>query len=339
MADELIVYRHADGLPAVQLRAREATVWLTQAEIADLYGTSVSNVAHITRRIIEDGEIDPATFDSESIVRTEGTRQVTREIKVYNLDMILAIGYRVTTWQAVTFRQWATSVLKEYLVKGFALDDTRLKGEQADYFDELLARIRDIRSSEKRFYQKVRDLFAASSIDYDPKSGQAKEFFATIQNKMLFAVTGQTAAELLTNRSDATHPTMGLTSWAGDRIRQADTQISKNFLTETELEQLNRLVSGFLEFAELRAARHERTYMADWVSQTERFIGFNEFPILTGAGRVSHDNAKRIVHSRYEQFDAARRVREATEADAAELDDLDSLPALERRARQSQEQP
>ena len=339
MADELIVYRHADGLPAVQLRAREATVWLTQAEIADLYGTSTQNIDQITRRVLADEEVTEATINSELIVRTEGTRQVRREIKVYNLDMILAIGYRVTTWQAVTFRQWATSVLKEYLVKGFALDDTRLKGEQADYFDELLARIRDIRSSEKRFYQKVRDLFAASSIDYDPKSGQAKEFFATIQNKMLFAVTGQTAAELLANRSDATHPTMGLTSWAGERIRKADTQISKNFLTETELEQLNRLVSGFLEFAELRAARHERTYMADWASQTERFIGFNEFPIMTGKGKRSHVQALDIVHGRYEQFDAARRTREAAEADEAELDDLGSLPALERRARHTQDQP
>ena len=338
MADEIIVYRHRDGLPDVQLRAKEATVWLTQAEIAELYGTSTQNIDQITRRVLADEEVTEATINSELIVRTEGTRQVRREIKVYNLDMILAIGYRVTTWQAVVFRQWATSVLKEYLVKGFALDDTRLKGQQADYFDELLARIRDIRSSEKRFYQKVKDIFATSSVDYDPKAATAREFFKTIQNKMLYAVTRKTAAELVIVRSDPNHPTMGLTSWPGDRIRKADTEVSKNYLDEHELDQLNRLTTMFLDFAEDRASRHQKTYMAEWAVQTDRFLSFNERAVLTGAGRVSHDNAKRIVHGRYEQFDAARRTREAAEADEAELDDLDSLPALERRARHPKEQ-
>ena len=312
MADELNVYRHADGLPAVQLRAREATVWLTQAEIADLYGTSVSNVAHITRRIIEDGEIDPATFDSESIVRTEGTRQVTREIRVYNLDMILAIGYRVTTWQAVTFRQWATSVLKEYLVKGFALDDTRLKGEQADYFDELLARIRDIRSSEKRFYQKVRDLFAASSIDYDPKSGQAKEFFATIQNKMHWAAHGHTAAELIVQRVDAQAPNMGLTNWTGANrgapVRKADVGIAKNYLNADELDTLNRIVTAYIEVAELQAQARQPMTMRDWAQELDNFLRLTRKDILTHAGKVSAETALAKAQAAYVEY--RTRVRD-----------------------------
>ncbi|WP_327033749.1 RhuM family protein [Micromonospora ureilytica] len=207
---ELILYRADDGGSVVQLRAAKGTVWLTQAQMAELYGTSVQNIGQIVFRVLADEEVTEATINSELIVRVEGTRQVRREVKVYNLDMILAVGYRVTTPRAVQFRQWATTVLSEYLVKGFAMQDERLKDvAAADYFDELLERIRDIRASEKRFYQKVRDIFATTSADYSGASDTAKTFFATIQNKLLYAVTGQTAGELLVKRADAESPTMG----------------------------------------------------------------------------------------------------------------------------------
>ncbi|MDO5684357.1 MAG: RhuM family protein [Propionibacteriaceae bacterium] len=337
MANEIIVYRHAEGSPAVQLRAREQTVWLTLAEMAELYATSSQNIGQIVRRVLADGEVAESTTNSEFVVRSEGARQVRRELQIYNLDMILAVGYRVTTPQAVVFRQWATSVLKEYLVKGFALDDARLKGEQADYFDELLARIRDIRASEKRFYQKVRDVFAISSIDYNKDASEARTFFQTIQNKMLYAVTGQTAAELLIARADVSHPTMGLTTWAGERIRKDDAKTAKNYLSESELDSLNRLTTMFLDFADDRASRHEKTYMAEWTIQTDRFLSFNERPILAGSGTCSRDQAMKTIDALYTQFDADRRVREAEAADAAELDDLGSLPALESRSQRPKE--
>lgn len=207
---ELIVYRSADGRAQVQLRAVDGMVWLAQAQIAEMYDTSVPNIVQIIRRILDDGEVSQATINSELRVGTEGARRVQREVKVYNLDMVLAIGYRVSTPRAVQFRQWATTVLREYLVKGFALDDPRLKDPAGtDYFDELLARIRDIRASEKRFYQKVRDVFATTSADYSGASDTARTFFATIQNKLIFAVTGSTAAEIVLQRSGAGSPSMG----------------------------------------------------------------------------------------------------------------------------------
>ena len=216
-AGELVVYRSDDGRTQVQLRAVQGTVWLTQAQMADLYATSVQNIGQIIRRILDDGEVTQATINSEFIVRQEGSRQVRREVMSYSLDMILAVGYRVTTPRAVQFRQWATTVLREYLVKGFALDDRRLKDPGGvDYFDELLERIRDIRASEKRFYQKVREVFATTSVDYDKLSDTARAFFATIQNKLIYAVTGRTAAELVVQRCDPAAPNLGLTTWAGD---------------------------------------------------------------------------------------------------------------------------
>ncbi len=241
---EVIVYRSPDGRALVQLRAVAGTVWLTQAQLAELYDTSVPNIAQIIRRVLDDGEVSQATINSELRVQAEGARQVQREVKIYNLDMVLAVGYRVTTPRAVQFRKWATTVLREYLVKGFALDDPRLKDPAGtDYFDELLQRIRDIRASERRFYQKVRDLFAVSSADYDGTSTTAKAFFATIQNKLLFAVTCRTAAELVLQRSDARSPSMGLTTWTGDRIHKSDVVVAKNDLTEPEISELNRLTT------------------------------------------------------------------------------------------------
>ncbi|OZM75643.1 virulence RhuM family protein [Pseudonocardia sp. MH-G8] len=330
---ELIVYRGADGRSEVQLRAVGGTVWLAQAEIAELYGTSVPNIVQIIRRILDDGEVTEATINSELRVRTEGSRSVQREVKVYNLDMVLAIGYRVSTPRAVQFRQWATTVLREYLVKGFVLDDRRLKDpDGTDYFDELLQRIRDIRASEKRFYQKVRDLFSVTSADYSSTSGTAKTFFATIQNKLIFAVTGHTAAELVLSRSDARSPSLGLTTWAGDRIRKGDVVIAKNYLTEPEITELNRLTTMFLDFAEDRAQRRRTTLMAEWVAQTDRFLDFNERNVLNGPGSVSASEMKEVAGERYAEFDKSRRSLEAEIAEAEELDDIRALTALDRPA-------
>jgi len=328
---ELVVYRSEDGRTHVQLRAVEGTVWLTQAQIAELYDTSVSNIAHIMRRILDDGEVTQATIDSESKVQQEGSRSVRREIKIYHLDMVLAVGYRVTSPRAVHFRQWATTVLREYLVKGFVLDDRRLKNPHgADYFDELLDRIRDIRASEKRFYQKVREVFATSSVDYDRTSDAARSFFATIQNKLCFAVTGHTAAELVVKRCDPAAPQLGLTTWDGDRVRKKDVDVAKNYLTEPEVSELNRLTTMFLDFAKDRARRRQEVRMADCVTQTDRFLVFNEREVLDGPGRVSAESAKAITAGRYAEFEQRRREGEAERAALEEWDDLRELTATER---------
>lgn len=326
---EIILYT-APGGAQVQLRAVEGTVWLTQAQLADLYGTSVPNIAQIIRRILDDGEATEATINSELMVRTEGTREVRREVMVYNLDMILAVGYRVTTERAVQFRQWATTVLVEYLVKGFALQDERLKDPAAvDYFDELLERIRDIRASEKRFYQKVREIFAATSVDYVGTSNTAREFFATIQNKLLYAVTGHTAGELVIARSDPDAANMGLTSWKGPRVRKGDVAISKNYLNPDELSELSLLTTRFLDFAEDRARRRQQITMAEWVAQTDRFLHFDERGVLTGPGSVSARDAERMTAERYDEFDRKRRADEAARAEIEERDDLQALAELE----------
>ncbi|WP_422737176.1 virulence RhuM family protein [Micromonospora sp. WMMD729] len=333
-AGELVLYRTDDGGSVVQLRAAKGTVWLTQAQMAELYGTSVPNIVQIMRRVLAEGEVTEATINSELVVRTEGTRQVRREVKVYNLDMILAVGYRVTTPRAVQFRQWATTVLSEYLVKGFAMQDERLKdAAAADYFDELLERIRDIRASEKRFYQKVRDIFAATSADYSGTSDTAKTFFATIQNKLIYAVTGHTAGELMVKRADPSSPTMGLTTWRGQQVRKADTAISKNYLTADEITELNRLTTMFLDFAEDRARRRQQILMAEWVQRADAFLTFNERQVLTGAGGISATAAEARVGQVYTEFDHRRREKQAEEARQREEQDLADLLEFERRRR------
>ncbi|MEW1980589.1 RhuM family protein [Citricoccus sp. NPDC079358] len=323
---EVILYREADGSNVVQLRASGGTVWLTQTEIASLYDTTLPNIAQIIRRILEDREVTEATINSELRVRSEGTRQVQREVKIYNLDMVLAIGYRVTTSRAVQFRQWATTTLHEYLVKGFAMNDRYLKdSEGVDYFDELLERIRSIRASEKRFYQKIRELFKATSADYDGQSDVARTFFATIQNKLLYAVTGHTAAELVVSRVDVRSPTLGLTSWRGATVKRADAEIAKNYLNESEIKELDRLTTMFLDYVEDRAERRIETSMADWTVATERFLAFNERQTLRGAGRVSHESMKSIVQSRFEEHEQGRRLAEAQRAEIEERVDLTEL--------------
>ncbi|MBP2364698.1 virulence RhuM family protein [Pseudonocardia parietis] len=328
---EIVVYRSDDGRSQVQLRAVDGTVWLAQAEIAELYATSVQNVGQIISRILADGEVTQATINSELRVRAEGPRQVKREVKVYNLDMVLAIGYRATTPRAVQFRQWATTTLRDYLIKGFVLDDRRLKEPGGtDYFDELLESIRDIRASEKRFYQKVREIFAATSADYDKSSDTAQSFFATIQNKLIYAITGNTAAELVEARCIADAPNLGLMSWSGAKVRKVDVTVSKNYLTQQEISDLNLLTTRFLDFAEDRARRRQTIMMADWVDRTDRFIEFDERPLLRGSGSVSASDVKRLTDDRYAEFDIRRRADETRRAEIEEADDLQALMEIER---------
>jgi hypothetical protein len=323
---EIILYTAADGAQ-VRLRSSNGTIWLTLSEMAALYETSAQNIGQIVRRVLAEHELDESTTKSEFVVRREGSRDVRRQVTLHNLDMVLAVGYRVTTPRAVQFRQWATSVLREYLVKGFAMDDERLKGRDADdYFDELLERIRDIRASEKRFYQKVRDLYTLA-IDYSPTSDAAKVFFKKVQNKMLWAVTGHTAAELIKARSDPDAPNMGLTAWKGDRVRKGDVDTAKNYLAEEELHELNRIVTMYLDYAEDQARRHHAITMQDWSEKLDAFLQFNGRDLLTHAGHVQAKVAKALAEQRYETYDAARRAHEAHAADEA---DAETIEALER---------
>lgn len=323
---EVVLYETEDGAARFFLRAKNGSVWLTQIELAHLFQTTVPNVNIHVKNVLDEGELSELrTIKEDLIVQTEGARRVRRSVKHYNLDMILAIGYRVKSPRGTQFRQWATTHLREYLVKGFVMDDERLKSlESWDYFDELLERIRDIRSSEKRFYQKVRDLFALS-IDYRDDPDTTGLFFAEVQNKMFFAVTGHTAAELIVQRADAAQPNMSQTSWKGGRVRKGDVTVAKNYLNAEELSDLNRIVSLFLDFAELRTRQRKDLRIADWQAYVNSFMTFSEQPLLEGNGRMSHESMSAIVHERYEQFDAARRARETTEADSADLRELEQV--------------
>lgn len=329
---ELVLYRTEDGRDEFQLRIEDGSVWMTQAEIAVLFETTPQNITQHIKTVYGDAELDEAATCKKLLqVRSEGGREVKRQAKIFNLQMILAVGFRVRSPRGSQFRRWANTTLNEYLIKGFVMNDERLKEPGGfDHFDELLERIRDIRASEKRFYQKVRDLFAATAADYNARTDAAKTFFATIQNKMVFAATGQTAAELIVARADPTQPNMALTSWKGERVRKGDVVVSKNYLTADEIDTLNRLVTGFLDFAELRAKNRQQTTMADWVAQTDRFLVFNERAVLQGPGRVSHDRMEQVAHERYETFDTARR---AAETEAAERQAIAELEQLEASAR------
>lgn len=323
---EIVLYTTDDGLANVQLRAIDGTAWLTQAQIAELFQTSKQNVSLHVTNILEEGEVDDARTVKEFLtVRFEGARRVERSLTHYNLDMILAIGYRVRSPRGTQFRRWATTVLAEYLVKGFAMDDAKLKdAPQWDYFDEWLERIRDIRASEKRFYQKVTDLYA-TAVDYDATSDAAKTFFAKVQNKMLFAVTGKTAAEIIAARSDADSPNMGLTSWNGGQVRKADVSVGKNYLSRDELSELNRIVTMYLDFAEDQARRRQTVTMDEWAEKLDAFLQFNGRDLLAGAGGIRAAVAKSLAEGRYEEFDAHRRRAEAADADAADFAAIEKL--------------
>ena len=315
--NELILYTTEDGRSEIKLRAEQQTVWLTQLEMAELFDATKQNIPLHLKNLFADGELDPAATVKESLtVQAEGARQVQRKVTLYNLDAILAVGYRVRSPRGVQFRRWASTVLREYLLKGFALDDERLKNPDGrpDYFDEMLARIRDIRASEKRFYQKVRDLFALSS-DYDKTDKATQVFFATVQNLLIYAVTQKTAAELITARANPADPHFGLLAWKGDKVRKTDIVVAKNYLTEDEIDTLNRLVVIFLETAELRAKSKQETRMSFWKQNVDQIITSNGFPLLTHAGSISHDQMEARTGELYQQFDQGRKRAEALEAD------------------------
>lgn len=323
----LILYTTDDGKSQIQLRAKDQTVWLSQREMAELFDVSTDNVGLHLKNIYEDGELSrEATAEESSVVQTEGTRQVQRPVTLYSLDAILAVGYRVRSPRGVQFRRWASTVLKEYLVKGFVLDDERLKNPDGrpDYFDEMLARIRDIRASEKRFYQKVRDLFALAA-DYDKTDEATQIFFATVQNLLLYAVTQKTAAELIVSRANPADPHFGLLTWKGAQVRKQDILVAKNYLTEDEVDTLNRLVVIFLETAELRAKRQTVTSMGFWRENVGQIIVSNGFPLLSGAGTVSHARMEQKLEPLYLDFDQRRKAEEARAADAQDEAELKSL--------------
>jgi len=304
------LYQPNDGTGAVRVRIEGETVWLTQAQMAELFQTTPQNITIHIKTIYEDGEqSETATCKDYLQVRTEGGRRVERALKHYNLDAILAVGFRVRSLRGTQFRQWATATLSEYLVKGFAMDDERLKEGRnlgTDYFDELLARIRDIRSSERMFWQKVLDIYA-TSIDYDGAAEASQLFFKTVQNKVHWAAHGHTAAEVIAARVDASKPNMGLTAWknapAGP-VRKGDVSIAKNYLDADEIDALNRIVNAYLEFAELQAKGRKPMHMADWIAKLDDFIRLSDRELLTHAGQVSHETAKLKAEAEYEAFHA-----------------------------------
>ena len=315
---EVLVYRTEDGTIRLDVRLEDETVWLTQQMMAELFQSSKQNISHHIQAIYEEGELEPeATVKKYLTVRREGNRDVRRELEYYNLDMSISVGYRVKSMVATRFRIWATQRLTEYIVKGFTMDDERLKNPPVkdaavpDYFDEMLARIRDIRASERRMYLRVREIFAMAA-DYEPTWSETTRFFSIIQNKLHFAATGMTAAELIKSRADHLLPNMGLTSWHGGEVRKTDITTAKNYLRAEEIDELNRIVVMWLDFAEDQARRRKRIFMQDWQQKLDDFLRFNERRVLPGAGTVSRKGAEDHARAEYEQFETRRReYREA----------------------------
>lgn len=321
---QLILYTSEDGQSQVQLRAVRGTVWLTQLEMAELFNASKQNISLHLKNLFQDGELREESVVKESL--TTAADGKAYQTKLYNLDAILAVGYRVRSPRGVQFRRWASTVLAEYLLKGFAMDDERLKNPDGrpDYFDEMLARIRDIRASEKRFYQKVRDLFALAA-DYDKTDQATQQFFATVQNLLLYAVTQQTAAEIILARANPTDAHFGLLAWKGDRVRKQDILVAKNYLTEDEIDTLNRLVVIFLETAELRAKRQAITSMDFWRESVGQIVASNGFPLLAGAGSISHARMEKQIAPLFLDYDQRRKALEAQVADEQDEADLKAL--------------
>ena len=325
---QFLVYESESGAIKLEVRFEGETVWLNQLQMAELFQTSQQNISLHISNIYEEGELTfEATNKKYLLVRKEGEREVTRQIDYYNLDMIISVGYRVRSQVATRFRIWATQCLREYIIKGFVLDDERLKNpdQPFDYFEELTRRIQDIRTAERRFYQKITDIYA-TSIDYDPTLEISIDFFKTVQNKMHWAITGKTAAEIVHDRVDAGKPNMGLTDWRGAKIRKDDVLVAKNYLNEDELRALNNLVEQYLIFAEGQAMRRIPMQMSDWISKLDAFLNLNERDILTHAGKISHDLAKEIAESEYDKFHQAR-IEERTKSDADFEKAIQGLPA------------
>ncbi len=320
---QLIIYQTEDQQTKLDVRFEGETVWLTQKLMAELFSTSPENILMHLKNIYKDGELqEEATTKDFLLVRQEGTRQVKRKLKHYNLDAIISVGYRVQSHTATKFRQWATNQLREYIVKGFVLDDERLKNpdQPFDYFEELTRRIQDIRTSEKRFYQKITDIYA-TSVDYDPTLDSSITFFKTVQNKVHWAITGKTAAEIVHQRADSQKENMGLTNWRGNKVRKQDVSNAKNYLNEDELLALNNLTEQYLVFAEGQAMRRIPMTMAGWVKKLDGFLTLNDRNILDHAGKVSHQMAKELAEEEYKKFHQQRLNNETTQADKA-LEDL-----------------
>ena len=322
-----LLYRSEDGRTRIEVRLQDETVWLNQSAMAELFQSTKQNISLHLRNIFHEGELGENRVVKEYL--TTAADGKTYRTKFYNLEAIIAVGYRVRSHRGTQFRIWATERLNEYLVKGFTMDDDRLKEVRnigSDYFDELLERIRDIRSSEKRFYQKIRDIYKLA-VDYDPRAEETLEFFRIVQNKLHFAISGKTAAELIAERADAGKPNMGLTSWKGGKVRKGDVTIAKNYLNVDEIEGLNRIVTMYLDYAEEQAKRHRQIFMRDWRQKLDAFLQFNERDILTRPGRVSKAVADQLA---LEQYDIFHRHRLAEEArDEALTDDAELKRFLE----------
>ena len=300
---QILLYQTPDGESRIEVRLQDETVWLNLDQMAELFQRNKSTISRHIKNVFEEGELQPETTVAFfATVQTEGKRKVERDIAYYNLDMIISVGYRVHSYRGVQFRMWATGVLKEYIVKGFALNDDLLKrAGGGNYFDELLARIRDIRSSEKVFYRKVLEIYALS-IDYDPRVGITQEFFKTVQNKMHYSVHGHTEAEIIYERADAQKDFMGLTTWTGALPKKTDAEIAKNYLSQEEITTLNRIVSLYLDFAELQAEEHRPMYMKDWIAILDDFLRISRKDILTHAGKISAQLAKAKADAEYDKF-------------------------------------
>jgi len=327
-SSQIIIYQTESGQTKIDVRLENETVWLTQQLMAKLFQTSKQNISHHINSIYQENELQPeATVKRYLTVRQEGVRKVQRRLEYYNLDMIISVGYRVKSHVATRFRQWATQHIREYIVKGFVLDDERLKNPDVpfDYFDELLRRIQDIRTSEKRFYQKITDIYA-TSVDYDPTLETSITFFKTVQNKLHWAITGKTAAEIIKDRAKANLPNMGLTNFRGTKPRKHDVTIAKNYLNETELSALNNLVEQYLVFAEGQAMRHVPMNMMDWTKKLDGFLNLNDREILNHAEKISHDVAKEIAEQAYDEFNQVR-IKQNDKNDSDFENAIKNIPA------------
>ena len=328
----IILYTTPDGVSKIEVTLQNETVWLTLDQMAELFQRNKSTISRHIKNVFEEGELQPdATVAFFATVQTEGKRKVERDIAYYNLDMIISVGYRVHSYRGVQFRQWATAVLKEYIRKGFVLNDELLKNAgRGNYFDELLARIRDIRSSEKIFYRKVLEIYALS-IDYDPRVEITKEFFATVQNKMHYAVHGHTAAEIIYDRANAAKDFMGLTTWTGMMPKRTDAEFAKNYLNEEEIDTLNRIVNLYIDYAELRAKDHKPMYMRDWILKLDDFLRLSDKEILTNAGSISAKLAKEKADAEYDKF----KERTANELTPVEIHFIENFEREQKKLKEN----
>ena len=322
---EMIIYQNEDGTTNLDIKLENETLWLSQKQMAELFGVTKQNISLHVQNIFDEDELEAnATVKNYLTVQQEGNRKVKREIEHYNLDMIISVGYRVKSNIATKFRQWATARLKEYMIKGFVMDDERLKEAKNSYFDELLARIRDIRSSEKLFWQKVLDIYA-TSVDYDAKDDTSQDFFKTIQNKMHFATHGYTAAEIVHQRVDSSKVNIGMTNFSGAKPTKKEVSIAKNFLNDDELDTLNRIVTSYLEFAELQAKRRKTMMMKDWIKKLDDFLSLGDFDVLKTKGIISHKQALQKANEEYDKYKAIA----INEKSRVESDFEDAIKSIE----------